>query len=292
MKKIEKKKEAEKKKGYIEGGYRFFFLKDQGEMVFDYHYHHFHKCLIVQEGSVTYTVEGKEYRLEKNDIIWIPANEAHKVVVDGDSPYERIVIYLTVELLNQISPKINTYIKYIATNHENVADLSDEMSERLVSILTGDMTKSKGSHLEYTIDKEMVTFIQFLEFMNMYFSQVHIQKSIEEPDEDPAIRLACEYILEHIHKEVLIEDISKHVFVSRYYLMRRFKEVKGLSIHQYILHKRLVLARNLMKQGNSLTAIAYEVGFKDYSTFARAFKKIYMKSPRAFLKLNPSQGVE
>jgi AraC-like DNA-binding protein len=99
---------------------------------------------------------------------------------------------------------------------------------------------------------------------------------------------ACNYIKYNLQSELSIEEIACKVFVSRYYFMRQFKEVKGISVHQYILKERLSKARELMKEGFSLTTIAYQVGFKDYTSFARAFKKVYHKSPREFQKLIPS----
>ena len=56
-------------------------------------------------------------------------------------------------------------------------------------------------------------------------------------------------------------------------MMRQFKEETGYSIHQYILEKRLLAAKGLIREGMSAGAAALECGFQDYSAFARAFKK-------------------
>ena len=76
--------------------------------------------------------------------------------------------------------------------------------------------------------------------------------------------------------------LAKRFFISRYYLMHRFKEVTGYTVHQYISQKRLLRAGELIRQGVSVTRAAEQVGFSDYSTFLRAFRKTFHMSPKEF----------
>jgi AraC-like DNA-binding protein len=55
-------------------------------------------------------------------------------------------------------------------------------------------------------------------------------------------------------------------------MMRIFKSETGYSVHRYISEKRILLARNLIMSGTPSTAACLECGFKDYSSFSRAFK--------------------
>ena len=66
--------------------------------------------------------------------------------------------------------------------------------------------------------------------------------------------------------------------------MRKFKLKTGYSIHQYILNKRLIVAKEKIKSGIALTQICFDCGFKDYSTFSRTFKQIFKQTPREFKK--------
>ena len=50
-------------------------------------------------------------------------------------------------------------------------------------------------------------------------------------------------------------------------------------MHQYILEKRVLAARNLILSGTSATTACMECGFKDYSTFSRAYKKVLNALP-------------
>lgn len=282
-------------KGYIDGGYHFFYLEDQKEMFFDYHYHTFHKCLIILEGDIKYVVEGREYHLTKDSIIWIPSFEAHKIQVSGKVKYKRIVVYLSEELMALISPSLHKSIKNMGKIYDNSVQMTREASYVLQQIFNEcSFTIQETSGVDQALNK----FLEFMNWMNIYFQMIRKQEkdnsnsNIKNFKHLAAMEKAIIYIKEHKREELKIDDIANHLFLSKYYFMRKFKEEVGITVHQYIIAQRLVDARNLMKQGESLTTIAYTVGFKDYSTFSRAFKKTYHKSPREFQQLTPTTEFE
>ena len=79
-----------------------------------------------------------------------------------------------------------------------------------------------------------------------------------------------------------METLSKSFYLSRYYLMHRFKEVTGYTLHQYIRQKRLLWAAELIRSGQPVMKAAEQVGFKEYSTFLRSFQAMFHMSPREF----------
>ena len=79
-----------------------------------------------------------------------------------------------------------------------------------------------------------------------------------------------------------MEDIAGALFVSKYHIAHVFKAQIGLSIHQYILKKRLNLCKGSIASGTDITMACTQCGFDDYSSFYRAFKKEYGMSPKEF----------
>ena len=55
-------------------------------------------------------------------------------------------------------------------------------------------------------------------------------------------------------------------------------------VYNYILYRRVMLARQMMLTDLSLNAIAYQCGFNDYSNFLRMFRKLIGVSPSQFRK--------
>ena len=88
-----------KKVGYLTTDFKMFHLKDEEMRTFHYHYHDFHKILILLNGDVTYCIEGRSYDLKKNDIVLVHAGEVHKPVIHSDAVYDRIIIYVSPDFL-------------------------------------------------------------------------------------------------------------------------------------------------------------------------------------------------
>jgi len=95
--------------------------------------------------------------------------------------------------------------------------------------------------------------------------------------------IAKNYIESNYDKKIEIEKIAKIANISTFHFFRTFKQVFGLSPHQYILNLRLTKAKQLLKKKEeSITDIAYQVGFADIHAFSKAFKKNYSVSPSHF----------
>ena len=97
---------------------------------------------------------------------------------------------------------------------------------------------------------------------------------------DPKMEEVTKYIRTHLGEELSIDRLAGTFFLSRYYLMHRFKEVYGCSVHQYIRQKRLQQAAEAIRRDVPVLKAAEEAGFGDYSVFLRAFRSAYGKSPR------------
>ena len=87
------------------------------------------------------------------------------------------------------------------------------------------------------------------------------------------------YIQEHLKEEIPVDLLAEKFYISKYYLMRQFKQATGYSIHQYLNEKRIQAARQMILSGMPASRACYECGFRDYSTFARRFKEIVGTAP-------------
>ena len=101
---------------------------------------------------------------------------------------------------------------------------------------------------------------------------------------DPKMDEILRYIAAHLPEDLSVDGLAGRFYLSRYYLMHRFKAVTGYSLHQYITQKRLLLAGELLRQGTPVMKAAELSGFRDYSTFLRAFQSTFRMSPRQFLQ--------
>lgn len=94
---------------------------------------------------------------------------------------------------------------------------------------------------------------------------------------------AMEYVRGHYAEKVTLEDVARHVYLSRSYLSSLFKEETGQSLFSYLNQVRVEKSKQLLVDKRlNLAEIAARCGFEDQSYFTKVFKKITGISPKAY----------
>lgn len=95
---------------------------------------------------------------------------------------------------------------------------------------------------------------------------------------------ALEYIERHLSDEIRTEDIAAGCFCSKSTLEKLFRSVHGISVHEYIVRRRMMSAAKKISQNPqiSILDIALEYGYSSHESFARAFEKIWNCKPSEF----------
>jgi AraC-like DNA-binding protein len=77
--------------------------------------------------------------------------------------------------------------------------------------------------------------------------------------------------------------LARDAAMSPYHFLRTFRRMIGMTPHQYTLRTRLNRAAVRLRQsGEPVSAIAYDAGFNDLSTFNRRFRRLMGQSPTAY----------
>lgn len=87
------------------------------------------------------------------------------------------------------------------------------------------------------------------------------------------------YLDTHFLEDISVDELAKTFHMSKSSLNKFFQKELGTTCHQYILKKRLAESVKLIRNDVPLKNVAVQSGFKDYSAFYRAFKKMYHLSP-------------
>lgn len=123
-------------------------------------------------------------------------------------------------------------------------------------------------------------FMEFLILLNRFSMDSYSGTYIENSRCNSKILPVLDYIAEHLAEDISIDQLASCFYMSRYYLMHLFKQETGYSVASYISTKRLLRARALIQNGMSVTDACYQCGFKNYSSFSRAYKKLFHTSAR------------
>lgn len=235
-------------------------------------------------GNVTYLVEGKAYDLKPWDILLINNHDIHKPIIDPNVDYERIVLWLQQDFIRSQKDRSCDLSQCFTTANEkrfNLIRLNPQLQADIQTLLK----QLESSLVSQEFGHEALSqayFLQLMVYVNRAFLPEAYQPDRLDPRYDKQISDILAYINRHLDEDLSNEALSKQFYVSKYYLMHRFKEHTGYTLHAYVQQKRLLHAKDLMQDGVPVLKAASLCGFSDYSTFLRAFRKFYGIAPKTF----------
>lgn len=276
----------DKKKGYLYQDFRYFHLKDQIMQDYPSHCHDFYKIVGFLSGNVTYMVEGKAYFLKPGDILLINRYDLHRPVIDSRIPYERIILWLRLDFIRRYQKEGCSLGACFGSSTEKrypLIRLEPPLKDQLLTLLLHleDALNSREDAFGYTLMSQTL-LIQFLIQLNRIYLGNSFIRDSSILKADKRIEEIIRYINIHISNDLSAQRLSQQFYISRSYLMKKFKEETGYSLHQYIIQKRLFLAADLIRDGSPSTKAAIEAGFSDYSVFLKAFKKLFHCLPSKY----------
>ena len=267
--------EPTEKTGYLEQDFRLFHIKDQTKREFSYHYHDFHKVIIFLSGKAAYHIEGKSYYLKPWDILLVNRHAIHKPEIDFSVPYERFVLWIrddikSTELLRCFQKAIDRSYNLIRLD----SDTQEKLKQLLYELEAALKDEKFGSELLGS-----ALFTQFMVYVNRIFLEKQYIYDTRSYSSDSQIEELLRYINHNLTEDLSIETLARKYYLSKYHMMRKFKEETGYTIHNYIISKRLLLARTKISEGPPILKAAQLSGFSDYTTFSRAYKKQFGTAP-------------
>ena len=273
------------KRGYLNEDFRLFHLKDSRAQKLDYHYHEFDKLILLLGGKVTYTVEGVTYFLKPWDMLLVQHNMIHCPIIDPAEPYERVVIWLGHDWLRQrsdLGEALDTCFDTARQRGFHLLRFGPEQRLQYMQNIQAleDATRSQDFGAARMAD---ILCQQLLIRVNRdILADRTAQEQRDSYRVDPKMDEVLRYIGENLTGDLSVDALASRFYLSRYYLMHRFKAVTGYTLHQYITQKRMLLAGELIRAGAPVMKAAEQAGFSEYSTFLRAFQSTFHMSPRDF----------
>ena len=268
------------KTGYLDSDFKIFHLIDDNMAPIDFHYHDFHKILLLLKGNISYCIEGRTYKLKPNDIVFVPAGEVHRPILHDKSTYERIIIYISKGYLDHYcSDSYDLSLCLLEAHHKQshvlrvpafattrLGQIVRELEHSLDSTEYANELYQKLLFLEFLIQLNRITLHGGIEYINTFSSNKKIVEILD-------------FLNKNLTNHISIDELADKFYVSRYHLMHTFKEETGCTIGSYITTKRLLLARDMIRDGSSVSAACDACGFGSYSSFIRAYRKQFHSTP-------------
>ena len=268
-------------RGYLHEEFRLFHLRGPMEETVDWHYHTFHKIIVFLSGSASYGIEGRTYPLQPGDMVLVSRGCIHRPEAAPGAPYERMILYISPEFLRQNSTdgcELETCFSLARTQFDFVVRPGTRKKELLDILRALERACTVPDFGQALLAKGL--FWQFLVQL-IRGMRAHDLSYAQPGAEDEKTVAILRYLSAHLTENISIDDLAARFFISKYHMMRRFRAETGYTIHNYLITKRLLLARELIAGGMPVTQACYACGFGDYSAFSRAYRRQFGQPPSA-----------
>lgn len=245
------------------------------------HTHDRMEILLFIRGKAQFTVEGSVYPLFPGDIIINRSSESHRVLVSKEEPYERISIHFSPSVIGCLASGEELSSLLLAPflrrslgqgNRFASSDFRDASYETYIrKALSGEDDEQLS---RFCLISNLMGFLSELRHAWLSRTEVPPETLI-----DPVVAQIISYINEHLFEDLSLSAIASQFFLSQAYIGKRFVQATGTSVWSYVMIKRLHYARAAIRNGKNPQTVYLECGYRDYSAFYRAYRKLFGCSP-------------
>lgn len=279
------------KRGYLLENFRLFHLYSSSGTKVDYHYHEFCKLLLLVSGRGGYVVDSQRYLLQPGDVVLIGSRSAHRPELEEDSAYERIIIYIAPEFLQQSSTADCDLLSLFSGRNGHVLRLRETERKKVFALAQALEKELSGADFGREILSNGALLRLLVEIGRSQRQEGSLNPSPVTPN-DPRVVEWMQHLDRHLAEDLNMDELAERFFISKFHMMRLFRAETGFTIHTYLLQRRLLAARQLIERGMLATEACYRSGFRSYSSFTRAYSKHFGSTPTGRFSQQQNEGIE
>ena len=247
------------------------------------HSHVFYELLYCcNDCGAEYLVGADRYRLQRGDIVLVPPGISHRPLLPEhmSEPYQRYVLWISQEFFDLFS-QVFTPDEHMQSGG-TLLRTGDTKWELLGGYFRRGVWEAehKAEGWQAAIVGNTITLLTLMG--RGIRERTASVLTAEKPD---LLNEVMGYIELHLNEKITLEETAKHFYVSVSTITQLFRQKMGTSFYRCVTQRRLIAAKVRIGNGESLEDVSRAVGFADYSSFYRAFKKEYGITPRQYTQL-------
>lgn len=252
--------------------FRSKYEKDWNSFV---HSHNFTEIMTVVGGKGQISTDKNTYSLSKGDIVIINPLIPHFETSDKSEPLEYIIISLdkiTIEQPEETDGGDATIIKVQDSSYKTLEVTLSLWRELLINTQDLPLMAISG----------IASILVFLS-RNCRLKVNNIEDELIRAPRIAAVDYLRNHIKTHYATSISLTEIAAKFYISKQYLISKFKKEFGVTPIQFLTNERIRQAKYLLKHADlNITQIGITVGFFSSAYFTKIFKRETGQSPSAF----------
>lgn len=246
------------------------------ENQFMLHAHNQYEIFCFMAGQGYYTVEGHDYPLIPGSVLVMRDGETHKLHISPNRPYERIALHFPPAI---VSPALRAEL--LAPFRDRPLGQQNQISDSDELVRVRDMLIriSDNAVPAEAVRERILAYLPAILFELSHAVKAEGAHSAPAHKVRPLAGNVIDYINQNPAAVENMEALEQRFGYSRSYLNRTFRQSMGVSIWDYVILKRLTLARQAIRAGTPASVAAAKAGYSDYSSFYRQYKKHFEITP-------------
>lgn len=251
----------------------------------EYHCHDFYEIYLHIGGGHYFGVDNELYALEPDQLFIIQPFCIHGLSSIGEmQDYERAYLNLRPDTLKKLGCgfiDLDRFFRSYTSHGKTRFQLKREEAAACVELI-----KRIQHHQDTTVPLERFNNCTLvLDFLKIICGIIdHSEALTDSVISNSIMQEVLTYINSNFTHPIRIDDLAHDFRVSTSYLSHEFSRYTHRSVYDYILYRRVMLAKEMISSDMTLNMIAYQCGFNDYSNFLRMFTRIVGESPAKYRK--------
>lgn len=251
------------------------FRASVSEFTFRPHAHPEFFLALTEKGRAAPVYRGDRHEIGPGDVIALNPEEGHAGGPPPGRSWTYRALYVPADLMRQVTadlpagPPAAPWLVPDVVRDPHIATLLLRFHE------SSESPRSTALQREACLAEGLTLLVS---------RYAHTQRLPGPPGREPsAVRLARDFLHEHIEDDVTLRDLARHTGLSPSYLCRVFRQATGMTPHGYQIQIRIRHARSLLLRGHPIARAAAETGFWDQAHLTRHFKRIMGLSPGRYV---------
>lgn len=249
-----------------------------------YHLHDYYEINFALTDNVDFFVADQVYRATAGALFVFNDMDLHRSVSPPDVSHERYVLYFDPRSIIEWSTEQTNLLDCFINrkpDFSHCVQLDSQQSRLFLQLLQ--KAESHGESTGYGSDiYGRIALAEILLYVNKLFHSSTAPRPVRAEKGLERVLPIIQYIQQHLARDLSLTHLSKKFYLNKYHLGHLFKEATGFTVTEYIIHRRILKARELLKSNMTVQQVGVSVGFNNNSHFIRTFKKLVGVSPKQY----------